>query len=339
MIKKLKTYFVILAGGSGARLWPLSSPDRPKQLIPFLNETSLLEQTVDRITPLTQGPEDIIVVTHERYEDAVMQVVGDSVGAVFAEPASRNTAPALMAVLAYLAELEDDALVVVLPSDHFIPDTGKFLTECLNALDIIADQESLAIFGAQPTFSATGYGYIQGEQQVKSGFVKVTKFHEKPDQKTAQVYLDQGNYFWNMGIIMGKLSSFLQEYEQHAPDLYHALMLEQDIATAYEKIASISLDVAVLEKSKNVIVFPWTSAWHDVGNMQTFLELEQRYGSSKSSRVITVDSLNNIICSSKKIVACVGVSDICLVETDDTLLIVAKKDIELVKKVVEQLEE
>ena len=339
MIKKLKTYFVILAGGIGARLWPLSSAERPKQLIPFLNETSLLEQTIERITPLTQGVEDIIVVTHERYEDAIVEIVGDAVGAVFAEPASRNTAPALMAVLAYLAELEDDALVVVLPSDHFIPDSGKFLTECLNVLDVIVDQDSLAIFGAKPTFPATGYGYIQAEQQASSGFVKVTQFHEKPDQKTAQSYLEQGNYFWNMGIIIGKLSTFLQEYRQHAPDLYHALMLESDIAPAYEKIISVSLDVAVLEKSKNVIVFPWTSAWHDVGNVQTFLELEQLYGSSKSSRVITVDSLNNIICSSKKIVACVGVSDLCLIETDDTLLIVAKKDIELVKKVVEQLEE
>ncbi len=339
MIKKLKTYFVILAGGSGARLWPLSSPDRPKQLIPFLNETSLLEQTINRITPLTQGPEDIIVVTHERYEDAVMDIVGDSVGAIFAEPASRNTGPATMAVLAYLAELEDDALIVVLPSDHFIPDAGKFLSECLHILDVIADRDCLAIFGAKPTFPATGYGYIQADLQGESGFQKVKQFHEKPSQNIAQGYLEQENYFWNMGIIIGKLSTFLHEYQQHAPDLYHALMLESDIVTAYEKITSVSLDVAVLEKSQNIVVFPWNSAWHDVGNMQTFLELEQRYGSSKSSRIITVDSLNNIICSSKKIVACVGVSDICLVETDDTLLIVAKKDIEMVKKVVEQLEE
>lgn len=188
-----------------------------------------------------------------------------------------------------------------------------------------------------PTHPATGYGYIQAGDQITPGCFKVQQFHEKPNQTAAQKYLEAGNYFWNMGIVVGKVSTFVQEFKAHAPELFETIMHATDIHAAYEQITPVSIDVAMLEKCKNIVVLPWAHEWYDVGNIHLFLELNRRYTPQNNQNVISINASNNLV-SSKKTVACVGVHDLCIVETDNELLIVAQKDVELVKKVVESIE-
>jgi len=337
-LKNQPIKYVIFAGGGGYRLWPLSSPERPKQFIPFLNSDSLLKQTIKRIAPVTKSPEDVMVVTLERYRDDILRDVGKLTGTIVTEPMSRNTGPALLQALKNLSESGQDPVIVVLWADHFIPNQAQFLTLLEQAVEMAIKQQSLAILGVYPTYPATGYGYIQAGDQITPGCFKVQQFHEKPNQTAAQKYLEAGNYFWNMGIVVGKVSTFIQEFKRHAPELFTTLMQAQDMHAAYEKIIPVSIDVAMLEKCKNIVVLPWAHEWYDVGNIHLFLELHERHTPQKNNQnVISVNAFNNLV-SSKKIVACVGVSDLCIVETDNELLIVAQKDAELVKKVVESIE-
>lgn len=339
MNKHNQTKFVILAGGSGSRLWPFSSSDKPKQLIPFLDSSTLLEQTIKRITPLITANKDIMVVTHERYKDPIQEVVGKNIGNILTEPLIRNTAPAVLQAVCHLSK-DEDPVIAILPSDHFIPDQGHFLALLTKMIDLVAEEPYLAILGAHPTHPATGYGYIQSEpNHAVKEYLKVQQFHEKPNEKTAQQYIDAKNYFWNMGIVVGRCSTFLQEFKEHAPNLLQIVLREGSMEAAYKKLPSISLDVAILEKSNRVVVFPWAYEWYDVGSIQTFLELHKRFAPAQiHQQVIAINAGNNLISSNKKVVACVGVSDICVVETDDALLIVNRKDVESVRSVSEYLD-
>lgn len=336
-LKNQQVKYVVFAGGGGYRLWPLSSPERPKQFIPFLGSASLLKQTIQRVAPVLKSHQDVMVVTLERYRDDIVRDVGDLIGSIVTEPMSRNTGPALLQALKNLSESGQDPVIVVLWADHFIPNQDQFLTLLEHAVDSVIQRESLAILGVYPTYPATGYGYIQAGEQITPGCFKVQQFHEKPNQTAAQKYLEAGNYFWNMGIVVGKVSTFIQEFKTHAPELFTKLMQAQDMSAAYQLIAPVSIDVAMLEKCKNIVVLPWAHEWYDVGNIHLFLELHQRYTPQTVQNVISVNASNNLV-SSKKKVACVGVHDLCIVETDTELLIVAQKDVELVKKVVENIE-
>lgn len=340
MKKHHATRFVILAGGSGSRLWPLSSFDKPKQFIPFLDSPTLLELTIKRITPLIHSAQEIVVVTHERYQQAIAQAAGPSIGNIMAEPLARNTGPALLYAVYQLSQNNQDPVVVMLPSDHFIPDQGALLALLTQACDFVAQEPYLAILGARPTRPATGYGYIQAQPNCLSdGCYLVQQFHEKPHEQTAQEYLKAGNYFWNMGIVVGRCSTFLQEFKEHAPAMLQAFTQSDTVKAAYEQMPSISIDVALLEKSSRVVVFPWLYEWYDVGNLHVYLDLHNRFAQQqKNQQLIEIKSNNNVISSPKKIVACIGVNNLCIVETDDALLISTQNDVELVKQVVEQLE-
>lgn len=340
MKKDNKTFFTILAGGTGSRLWPLSSVQRPKQLIPFLGNSSLLEQTVARISPLTSSKEDVVVVTHRLYAQIISDELVHQVGAVIAEPYSRNTFPALLNALMFLRNhTDDDPILAILPADHFIPDQGNFVMALATMQDLVAQQPVLAVLGAFPTHPATGYGYIQYDEQSRNNdYKKVLKFHEKPDAQTAQHYLTTGNYLWNMGIVVGRLSTFWQESMRHMPHLVQLFESACDMQTAYEQVPTVSLDVALLEKSDRVVVFSWNYEWYDVGNIQTYVELHKRYNKNAGQQVININSDNTLILSKKKVIACVGVDNICIVETDDALLIVNQADVEQVRSVVENLD-
>ena len=329
------TFFVVLAGGSGERLWPLSSYVRPKQLLPFINGVSLLEQTVQRIQPLVKNKNHLFVVTNTDQQDAVKKMVGKQ-ATVFAEPEGRNTAPAILTTCLEINEKNDDAVIVVLPSDHFIPQTEKFVSLLWAAVAYASCYDQLVLLGVKPTSPATGYGYIQYQaSHIVPGWMcfPVQKFHEKPDKEQAQAYLAKNDMLWNIGIFVGRVQVFLEQFKQHAPDLYQAVQAQRKNELEYSQIPHISMDHAVLEKSEKVVVFPADFEWHDVGTLPAFLMLKAQYEKETQTRVINVDAHNNMACASKKVVAFVGVSNVCVVETEDALLVVAQDRVEAVRDI------
>lgn len=338
--KQYETRYVILAGGSGSRLWPLSNVDKPKQLIPFLDSPTLLEQTIQRITPIARTVNDIIIVTHERYHNEIAKSVNEKIGKIIAEPRACNTAPAVLNA-AFELQKEEDPILIILPSDHFIPDEEPFRALLEQACDFVARDNQLAILGARPTRPATGYGYIQVERHMlQAGCHHVLKFHEKPIKEVAQDYLDSGNYFWNMGIVIGRCSTFLKEFKQHSSDMFDDINNSKNLVQAYERFSSISLDCAILEKTKNIVVFPWAYEWHDVGNLKVFLDLHKRFARKKKNQhIVEINGSNNLLSTNKKIVACIGVNNLCVVETDGVLLIANQEDVELVKQVAEKVKD
>ena len=332
-------YFVILAGGSGERLWPLSSPARPKQLIPFINGITLLEQTIVRIQSLIRSKNHLFILTNTDQQEAIKKIVGKQ-GSVIVEPIGRNTAPAIASACAELYEKNPDAVIAILPSDHFIPESENIHALLTAAIAYASFYDKLVLLGIKPTFAATGYGYIQytSTQQI-SGWTcyPIEHFHEKPDKEKAQEYLEKDGIAWNIGIFVGKVKTFIQEFETHAPNLWQNIQDYRSDKKKYDEIEPISIDHAIMEKSNNLVIFPAQFAWHDVGNLTTFLSLKMQYEKTGSAEIVNVNGQDNIAYAAKKTVAFVGVSNICLVESENEIIVVAQDQVESVRKVLTSL--
>lgn len=332
-IKMQNTYFIILSGGSGSRLWPISRKDRPKQLVTFLNNTSLLEQTIDRVS--TMGPrEHIGIITTEEQANLIPEPITQKLGFTLKETSGRNTGPAILYSALDVLKMDSDAILVFLPADHFIPETEKYLLYLKRAIEFASQNDKIVTLGLMPTHAATGYGYIQAEVQgvVKAGnMYNVEKFHEKPDEGKATLYLAQDNMFWNLGMFISRASVLIQEYQRHAPEIYKIVSESLSGENNYDYAPSISIDYAVMEKSKNISIVPCDFEWNDVGNLDIFISTQQKY-EKPTHKMISIESENNIAKTSKKIIALIGVSDLCIVE-DGEVLVVAKRDkIEKIKK-------
>lgn len=329
------TFFIILAGGSGERLWPLSSYLRPKQLIPFVGGTSLLEQTIQRIQPLVKNKNYVWISTNADLQDPVKKIVGKQ-ASVLAEPIGRNTAPAVLLSCLEVYEKDEDAVIVVLPSDHFIPESDQFVSLLWAAVAFASCHDHIVLLGIKPTTASTGFGYIQyNHENFAPGWQchTVKKFHEKPDKDVAKEYLASDDMLWNIGIFVGSVRTFIGQFKEHAPELYEAMVAYRASSTGYENLPSISLDHAILEKSNKVVVFPASFAWHDVGTLPAFLTLKAQYEKDSATQIVNIDASNNLACSTKKVVAFVGVKDVCLVETDEAILVVAQERVEAVREV------
>lgn len=328
-------YFVVLAGGSGERLWPLSRREHPKQLIPFLNNKSLLEQTLDRISSLVCNKNNIVVVTNKIYQQTVKNLIGDRVGTIIAEQAARNTAPAILLACEHIKKQDEQALVVVLPADAYIPDVQAFCDLLSDGLAYLNQAQDIVMFGLKPTCAATGYGYIQSDsgRPVDGGGYRVLRFHEKPDEIRAQIYAKQSDMWWNIGIFAAAIQTFMQEFSHHAPDVVAGVTRYLCGESSYEEVSSISIDYAVIEKSSRIVVFPALFEWSDVGNLSVFLTLQAQH-SPHALPVISFDGVGNLASTKQKLVVCVGVSDLCIVETDDVILITKKNTAENVKNVL-----
>ena len=331
-------YFVILCGGSGTRLWPLSRKNRPKQLIPFLNNTSLLEQTIDRITPITASRNHIGVITIQEQTPLIEQAVGKKIGFTLAEPSPRNTGPAILYSCLEIAKKDPNALIAFLPADHFIPETEKYRNYLNTACHYAETENKIVTLGLMPTHPATGYGYIQTETNkhiIAKQCYPVEKFREKPSFDRAQQYIQQNNMFWNLGMFVAQNTLFIEEFKTHAPDIFNSVSAFVSGAEPYETTPSISIDYAIMEKSTNIAMMPCDFEWHDVGNLNEFLELQQKYAPSQKQNIIQISSTNNIAqTTTNKLVTFIGVDNIRVVE-DNGVLVIAKKDaVEKIKEVL-----
>ncbi len=326
---------IILCGGNGTRLWPLSRTLMPKQFVKLFEGESLFQKTVQRNQQACDS--QFIVSNAEQYFLAVDQIgemsLSDYQAKYLLEPVGRNTAPAI--ALACFA-LDPEEIVLVTPSDHLIKDEKAYL-EAIAKAKVLALSNQLVTFGITPQYPETGFGYIEADGE------DVLSFKEKPDAVTAQTYLDEGNYYWNSGMFCFKASVFLEELKKYSPEIYEASLLaynntksDEMIRISHDDMAAIpedSIDYAVMEKSDKVKVVPSDIAWSDLGSFES---LDEEIPSSDN--VINIDSSNNLILSAKQ-VATIDIDDLIIIDTADALLVAKKGSSQKVKQVVAKLKE
>lgn len=343
------TYFVILSGGDGQRLWPLSREKRPKQFIPFLKDKSLLEQTVSRINQIAIDKGNIYVVTNQKQYKDVKLLVGNSVGAILAEDDKRNTAPAILYATLKIYEKNKDAVIVFLPADSFVVETDKYINTLDLAANFAAKNNKIVTLGVMPTRPATGYGYIQANNARKEHIYvdhiyDVKKFHEKPSLEVAQTYLQNNSMLWNISVFAARAYIFIEEFIALAPKIYSQMIQYLENKIQYHDIESDSIDCAIIEKSKRITVIPCDFAWYDVGNLDVFLSLQNKI-SKNLTRIINIDGQNNIASiipkkiDRQKLITFVGVSDLCLVEDEDVILIAKRTEVDKVKKALHKIKQ
>ena len=353
-------YAVIMAGGSGTRFWPLSRQMSPKQLLRIDSDDSLIQQTVKRINPLIPLDKIHIVTNENHYLEMKMQLssLGDNSGVkgqgsgvnFILEPEGRNTAAAIGLAAISLYKKDPNSLMLVMPADHIIKKSERFLNIVKHAAEI-AKSGYLVTFGIKPNRPETGYGYIQaqGSRLKAKGYSNVEKFTEKPDLETAKRYLKEGDYYWNSGIFLWKSSVILNEIKSYLPDLYKNLMdvkkavggngLDAAVRSAYSRIKPISIDYGILEKSKKVAVIPADIDWCDVGSWSSLDEVveKDKDGNIKMGNVIDIGSGNSILYGGKRVLATIGLKDLVVVDTDDATLVCKKTDAQKVGKIVDEL--
>lgn len=344
---------VILAGGSGTRLWPLSRKGYPKQFIDLLDDgQSLFQATVTRVMALPGAQAPLVICNQaNRFMVAEQLQQISASGRVLLEPVGRNTAPAI-ALAALLAKAEDcDAPLLVLASDHSISPLDAF-TESAVAAVSAAEAGAIVTFGVEPTRPETGYGYIQA-QSAPSGDVglPVEKFVEKPDQETAERYLAAGNYYWNSGMFVVKPSVYLAELSTFAADIHEAVAAAFDARTTdldfiridaalFEAVRSDSIDYAVMEQTEKALLVPLTANWTDVGSWDAVADILPKDDADNAHQgdVIFKGSRNCLVRAESRLVAAVGLDDVVVIETADAVLVMNKSDSQSVKSVVEQLQ-
>jgi mannose-1-phosphate guanylyltransferase/mannose-6-phosphate isomerase len=338
---------VLLSGGSGTRLWPLSREMYPKQFLPLVDDDTMLQATWKRIAPLASLPPIVVAnETHRFLAAEQLRVLDVSNPAILLEPVGRNTAPAIAAAALQAMATGGDPLLLVLPSDHVIADAPAFRAAVMVA-SAAAEQGALVTFGIVPTGAETGFGYIQAASG--DGVRKVLRFVEKPDAATAQGYLDAGGYYWNSGMFLFRASRYLQELERLRPDILAATRTAFAAATrdgdfirldkdAFAACPSESIDYAVMEQTDAAMVLPVDIGWNDVGSWSALWDVAVRDGDGNACRgdVIAIDSRNSYA-HARRLVALVGVDDLIVVETDDAVLVAHKDRVQQVKEVVAQL--
>ncbi len=336
---------IILAGGSGSRLWPLSRDEYPKQLLSFDESESLLQKTFKRLKAFSKPSEIVTITNIKHYQNIRLQLNKiDKDNIVLGEPLGKNTAPAIASALEYFKQTgTTDDIVLIVPSDHLIKNIDGF-NKTVEKGKVLAEQGYIVTFGIKPSYPETGYGYIKINGKLSDGY-KVEKFVEKPDSETAKKYLESGEYYWNGGIFMGKISTFLSEIQKYASDIYKRLP-ELDFSNdlvikylAYDKMPSISIDYAVMEKSDKIALVELLSDWNDLGSWQSLYNVKEKdsNGNVLTGKVVVDKVKNSFIYSQKEIVAVSGLEDIILVETEDAIMACKKTESQNVKRLYEKL--
>ncbi|MBB5226310.1 mannose-1-phosphate guanylyltransferase [Treponema ruminis] len=345
----MKTYGVIMAGGGGTRFWPLSRQARPKQLLNLSGKDLMVNEAIDRLSK-TADKDDIFIVTNKTQVAKMLEATNGRIhkNHILSEPSARNTAACIGYAAMEIIKKYGDGIMVITPSDAYIKNEAEFTRILGIAVKAAEEKDALVTVGITPTFAATGYGYIKFQKSGEN-VLKVLEFKEKPDQATAQKYVDSGEYAWNSGMFIWKASTILKNFERFLPDIYADLqkignaMNTADelkvIEALYPKITSISIDYGIMEKADDVYVVPGEFGWNDVGSfdMMGVLHEADSNGNISIGDQINVDSKNCITYSSGRLVATIGLDNVVVIETPDAILVCDKNKVQDVKKVVEQL--
>lgn len=346
-------FVVIMAGGSGKRFWPRSKEIKPKQFLPILESSTLIQTTVTRLAPLVDSDNIYYVLNYQQKEILIDQVHNLNEKNIIVEPIGKNTAPCIGLAAIHLKQINPDDVMVVLPADHFIKDEDRFRESLLIAEKIAIEYDSLVTLGIKPDHPSTGYGYIQYQEKVEeiSGISihKVKTFAEKPNIETAKKFLQSGDFLWNSGIFVWKVSTILKEIRNLLPELYSGLeKLEHQISTEnylsnlekiYRQIRSISIDYGVMEYAKNVSVLKCEFGWNDVGSWDEVYKLspKDKNGNTIIGNGITMDCSNNYIDSDEDLIAVLGVEDLVVVKSENAILICKRDKAQDVKDLVDKI--
>lgn len=345
---------VIMAGGTGSRLWPLSRELYPKQFLSLSGDQTMLQQTIARLNGVEHSAPILICNEEHRFIAAEqMRLGGFNHDGIILEPVGRNTAPAI--ALAALHAMHhttqgEESLLLVLAADHIIENVIEFHSAINNAIPH-AQQGQLVTFGIVPTSPETGYGYINAGNALDNAFT-VSKFVEKPDLETAQGYLDSGEYYWNSGMFLFKASTYIAALKEHAPEMLAVceeamqapsedrdfIRVDKDV---FETCPDDSVDYAVMEKSENVVVVPMDAGWSDVGSWSALWDVSQKDENNNVSHgdVLHAGSTNSYCYAEHKLIATVGVDNLVIVETKDAILVANKDKVQDVKTIVNQLKD
>ena len=348
---------IILSGGAGTRLWPLSWGDHPKQFLPLVSERTMIQETLLRLKGLELGRP--VVCCGEGHRFMVAQQIGevmkDVAGAglekgpqILLEPMPKNTAPAIAAACCAAMKQDEEAVVVVLPSDHVIADVQAF-QEAVKVAAVNAQKGYLVTFGIVPTFPATGYGYVKASGALADGAFTLEKFVEKPCLEKAQEYLASGEYAWNSGMFVFKASVFLQELKTYNPQMaefsvkaFENAAVDADFIRldkeSFAQIEGDSIDYAVMEKTTKGRIVKLNAGWDDVGSWSALYDIskkDEHMNCLKGDDIITIDTTSSYIRGGKRTVAVIGLDDVVIVDSDDSLLVAAKGKVQDVKKVAE----
>ena len=352
-------FVLIICGGGGTRLWPRSRKKTPKQFINLLGEKTLFEQTIERARDLVPD-ERIFVVTNMDYVDEIIAQGKLSLKNIFAEPQGRNTALAMVVGAAIIDKIDPQAVIVNMWSDHLISPLEEFTANALLAAKVAFGRNLLLTVGLKPTFPHTGLGYIHAGEELtefkNDKVFKVIEFKEKPDLKTAKEFVKSGDYYWNTGMFTWSSQTFLKSCEKNAPKLAEAFKKiysawgqpdeKKVIDEVYAQAEDISIDFALAEKADNLALVPASFSWSDVGSWQVIYDIGKKDENGdmivklgEKGEIYNVDSKQNLIQFSDRLIALVGVENLVIIDTPDALLVCRKDKAQDVKKIVELLKE
>lgn len=348
-------YAVVMAGGSGTRLWPLSRRNRPKQALQLVGERTLFQHAVDRLDPLFP-PERIRVVTRSAHVPLLQsQTPGLSADNFIVEPEGRGTAPALGLAAIHLQRRDPDAVMAVLTADHYIADTEAFRAVLADAR-AAAEAGYLVTLGIAPAFPSTGYGYIRkgealGLQSHRPAF-RIERFVEKPDAEKAAAMVSDGGYFWNSGMFIWRVGRLLEELERQMPEFHSQLMEvasslrnEREYAATlgriWPQVREQTIDYGVMEGARDAAVIPARMGWTDVGDWASMFDLisPDAAGNVWIGPRAALDTRNTLVLGGKRLVAAVGLENLVIIDTEDALLVCRKDRTQDVKRIVRQLEQ
>ena len=342
---------VILAGGSGTRLWPLSRKLHPKQFIELIGETTLFQEAILRLPELVEKPLVICNEEHRFLTAEQLRQIDRSASSIILEPVGKNTAPAIALAALKSINNNENVILLVLSADHLIQDVGKF-HQAIESAKKQAEKNKLVAFGIVPKSVETSFGYIKGDVSQDEDYYNIDEFVEKPDYKTAQKYVDSGKYFWNSGMFMFKASVYLDELDKYEPEIlsacrrscqteFHDLDFVRLNKDEFLRCPSQSIDYAVMEKTKDAVMVELDASWNDVGSWSALWDSQPKdVNNNLISGDVILNEVNNsyVHSASNRLVSAIGVSNLVIVDTQDAILVADKSQDQLVKNIVQNLQ-